>query len=755
MNLECVNLFQSQIAIVQSDLRKLIYPKHFQIKNSIMSESEKVSMEILNAQEDPKQFNKLDQHDGAFYTGMDDEDTENSIEMEKIQSHTRQTMTNDDNGTESISSSPSSTIEKVEKLEDSQNDEDEPVDPKSLDWDGPGDMDNPHNWPTWKKWLTTMTAAFLCLVVSMGSSLYVSSVPELVARYHVDQTLALAGLTFYLLGLSNVIGAPLSEVFGRKPIYLVSLPLSCLFTMGVGLSQGHMRIIIPCRFFAGAFASPAMSVASGTIMDIFDVDEVSVAMTFFCLAPFMGPVISPIMSGFACEYQNWRWSQWILLFASGLIFPFIAIMPETHKGVILRRRAIKRNIKLVEFTKEDQKAFLKVTLTITVFRPLKMLVVEPIVLVFSVYVSFIFAVLFAFFEAYPVIYRGVYRMDYGVSGLPFLGIGIGLYLGSVFYVIVDRKFLFPKAPEGTPNLTNPTSLRVSPYRGKRDPVTNELLPIHPEDLLLACKIGSISLPIALFWQAWTARPDVQWMAPIAAGVPFGFGLILIFFSVIMYFSTCYPPLVVASAMAANNMLRYVMSSVFPLFTIQMYESKMKIKWASTFFALICILLVPTPWIFERWGPQLRHKSQFGFAAMMKQQEVADEVDEVEQEQEDAEAQSMHTASSHIRRDDDGELTLAKMDTLRTIETNISHIDEPTTNSNVSLHKLRSHRSTVSFGHGSNRHPSIYVNRTNTHPDTNDMDKQQEGSTDYSKLFTKPDNDVVSAEESSITSSRLV
>lgn len=101
-----------------------------------------------------------------------------------------------------------------------------------------------------------MTSAFLCLVVTMGSSLYVSSVPELVERYHVSQTLALAGLTFYLLGLSTVIGAPLSEVFGRKPVYLFSLPVSMLFTMGVGLSNGHMRIILPLRFLSGVFASP-------------------------------------------------------------------------------------------------------------------------------------------------------------------------------------------------------------------------------------------------------------------------------------------------------------------------------------------------------------------------------------------------------------------------------------------------------------------------------------------------------------------
>ena len=265
-----------------------------------------------------------------------------------------------------------------------------------------------------------------------------------------------------------------------------------------------------------------------------------------------------------------------------------------------------------------------------------------------------------------------------------------------------------------------------------------MLPVNPESLLLACKIGAISLPVALFWQAWTSRRDVQWMAPIAAGVPFGFGLILIFSSVIMYFSTCYPPLVVASAMAANNMLRYVMSSVFPLFTIQMYEN-MKIKWASTLFALICIVLVPTPWIFERWGSKLRHKSQFGFAAMMKQTDIAEEVEE----ELEGDAGSFSTAMTHSR-DNNAELTLEKLDTLRSLETNISHPGDAVKSEN-SLRKLRSHRSSTSFSHADKDQHQVENHNgvlNIEHPD-------------YDQLLERTGTDVISAEESSNFSSRLV
>ncbi|AET40611.1 Tpo4p Ecym_6229 [Eremothecium cymbalariae DBVPG len=488
------------------------------------------------------------------------------------------------------------------------------IDPKDLDWDDRYDEDNPHNWPVWKKWYTTLVAAFLCLVVSMGSSLYVSAVPELVLKYNIDQTLALAGLTFYLLGLAMVVGAPLSEVYGRKPIYLLSLPPSMLFALGVGFSGQRMGIILPLRFLSGVFASPALSVASGTIVDIFDVDQVSVAMASFCMAPFLGPVISPIMAGFAAEKKGWKWGVWIHLIAGAVLFPFVCFMPESHRMVILRKRAAKRGLSIKKMSREEMHRFIKMTFTVTVFRPIKMLFVEPIVLVFSVYVAFVFAVLFAFFEAYPIIFRQVYHFSMGESGLTFLGISVGLWIGTIFYIWYDRKYYYPAAPEGTPPLANPDSKRDAPLRGRRDPTSGKLLNIAPEEFLLVTKVGSIALPAALFWMGWSAKESVHWMVPLLAGVPFGFGLILIFFSVLMYFTTSYPVLVVSSAFAANNMLRYITSCVFPLFTVQMYNN-LGIDWASSLFGFISLAMVPVPWIFERYGKAMRKKSVFGYDAL--------------------------------------------------------------------------------------------------------------------------------------------
>lgn len=469
-----------------------------------------------------------------------------------------------------------------------------------LTWDGPDDKDNPQNWPAWRKWFTTLSVASICLTVSLGSSLYTSGVEEMEIYFGASQTLVISGLTFYLIGLAlgPTFTAPLSELIGRRWIYVFSLPISMLFTMGVGLSK-NIESVLVLRFFCGLIASPALAVAGGSISDIWAPDQIGFAMAMFCLAPFLGPVLGPVVGNFAAQNKGWRWTMWVSLMFSGAILPFVLVLPETYKPIILAKRAKKRGIDLA--VPEMNKEFFKATVLATLVKPMEMLVVEPIVSIFSIYIAFVFAVLFGFFEAFPIIFVSVYRMHQGVSGLPFISIGIGLILGVVFYIIVDKFYYFPKNPDGT--------------RGKRDE-NGQMIWDAPETRLLFAKVGSVCMPAGLFWLGWSSRTSVHWIVPTISGAFFGFGLILVFFSTILYFSMSFPPLNVASALAANNFLRYITAGVFPLFTVQMYK-RLGIDWASSLFAFIALALLPVPFVFGQWGPKFRATSKYGYASLFR------------------------------------------------------------------------------------------------------------------------------------------
>ncbi|RPA78651.1 MFS general substrate transporter [Ascobolus immersus RN42] len=450
-----------------------------------------------------------------------------------------------------------------------------------LDWDGPDDVDNPWNWSPAKRWYGTIVPGLLCLLVTFSSSVYVSGVYEVAAKFNVSMTVALLGISMYVigLGLGPMMGAPLSEVFGRKMVYFVNLPIFLLFTMGAGLAQNIETLVI-CRMFAGLFGGPALAISAGSFVDVWDMKTSGLAVSVQAIATFMGPALGPLVGGYLAEYKGWRWTMWIILIFGGFVAVLVYFLEESYKPVILKRRAIARGLPLPP--KPDPKTALAMIFTITIARPTKMLFKEPIVQWVSVYSAFAFAVLFGFFEAYPFTFQSIHGFSLSQTGLAFLGIAGGLILGCAIYLIQDRLVYMPAHKKGT---------------------------AEPELRMVPAMIGCFLMPIGLFWFAWTSKASIHWIWPILAGVPFAAGLVLLFLSSVMYCLEIYPPLVAASAMAALGLLRYILAMAFPLFTVNMYKN-LGVPWATSIFGFISIALMPIPWVFKKWGPRIRARSKF-------------------------------------------------------------------------------------------------------------------------------------------------
>ena len=283
---------------------------------------------------------------------------------------------------------------------------------------------------------------------------------------------------------------------------------------------------------------------------------------------------------------DYRWTQWSTIFLT--LFAYILVLPtsETHRKVLLNRKAEKLGLPLPE-PKLPPKEAIKTLFTIVLFRPIVMLVSEPIVLLYSIYNAFTFSVLFAFFEAYPIVFMGKYHFEIWEYGMTFLSIGLGVVLGAIAAVALDLIVYQKMVAKGGDRIKN---------KG-------------PEQRLYIGMIGDLCLPIGLIWFAFTAKPSVHWIVPVLAGIPFAFGNVTVFISAALYMLDVYGPLSGASAMAANGLLRYTMGAAFPLFTVQMYE-KLGVQWATLLLAFVCVVMVPIPWIFYKFGPAIRAKSPY-------------------------------------------------------------------------------------------------------------------------------------------------
>jgi len=299
----------------------------------------------------------------------------------------------------------------------------------------------------------------------------------------------------------------------------------------------------------------------------------------------------PLVGSYTVEAKGWRWTQWIVLFLAVTASVFALRMKETYKKVLLASRAKRLGMTAPEGTSSSTTEKLKLLLTSTLVRPWEMFFTEAIVGTFAFYVGFNFALYYSFFAAFPYVFLTVYGFDLTARGLVFLGLAVGNMLAFIFVVVLSR-LLYAKRIRA-----------MKEGRGGNVP---------PEKRLLLALVGSLFVPVGLFWFGWSARANVHWICPIIASGVFAFGNFLIFIAYSLYVIDVYGPAVGASATATVAMLRSILGAAFPLFTVQMYEH-LGVGWATSLLGFIVLALSGVPWVLYRFGPVLRKRSRFATA----------------------------------------------------------------------------------------------------------------------------------------------
>ncbi|KAF2829653.1 benomyl/methotrexate resistance protein [Ophiobolus disseminans] len=471
--------------------------------------------------------------------------------------------------------------------------------PTTLDWDNADDPLNPHNWSLARKWFQTYTIAGVAFVGTFASSVFTPGIELAASEFNSTRVIATFAFSVYQLGLAfgGPFAAPLSETFGRRPVIFISLPIFALFIMGTGFAP-NMAALIVLRFFAGFFAAPSLSMGSGTLSDIWPPEQRSGPMSLYVATPFFGPAVGPLLGAAVSGTEGWRWTSWLILFFTVVLViipaPFYI---ESYKPVLLRRRAKKRKLPLPKSPTEGL-SWPKVLSTYaskTLTRPMHMLLTEPIIAAFNAYSAFNFGLLYAFFAAFPYVFEAEYGFNSLSTGLTFLGLGVGVIVGSVCIVCFSKGYYLPHVREAVAH---------------KDPAPDHATSrLKPEKRLPLAMIGGPCITVGLFLFGWSAAYRVHWIAPTIGEAFFGFGNMLIFMSCMMYITDTYGPLFSASAMASNAILRYILGGTFPLFAVQMFRG-MGPQWACTLLGCLSVLGACIPFALVRFGPRLRRSSGY-------------------------------------------------------------------------------------------------------------------------------------------------
>ncbi|RFU79926.1 hypothetical protein TARUN_2269 [Trichoderma arundinaceum] len=493
----------------------------------------------------------------------------------------------------------------------------------------PGDRWNPMTYKDSFKWVITLIQASATLSVSFASSAYSGGIKEIIEEFNISTEVAILGVSLFVVGFAvgPLLWAPLSELYGRQRTFFISYMCLAAFCAGAAGANSIATLVI-LRFFAGVFGSSPLTNAGGVIADLFQAKQRGIAFSIFAMAPFLGPALGPIAGGFLGQAQGWRWVEGLIAIFTGAVWILSTLVyPETYTPVLLRQRAaaLSKRTGKVYISKLEEGQPVKTIgsqLRVSLLRPWLLLVKEPIVLLISLYMAIIYGTLYMCFAAFPIVYQQGRGWGPGVGGLAFIGIAIGMTMSTIGSIFDNSRYIkvVSKSPDG-----------IAP----------------PEARLPPAILGSILIPIGLFWFAWTNGPNIHWIVSIIGSIFFAAGIVLVFLSLMNYIVDSYV-IFAASALAASSVLRSLFGAAFPLFTTYMFQN-LGVHWASSIPAFLAVACIPFPALFYKYGDRIRAKCEYAAEAaavlarmrvkhvQVTEDEAIAEVEEHEKERRDSRA----------------------------------------------------------------------------------------------------------------------
>lgn len=120
-------------------------------------------------------------------------------------------------------------------------------------WDSQDDPDMPFNFTSHQKWTWVVLLSIITFLTPFSSSILSPAIGKLNEEF--GNTNAIIGsmtVSIYLLGyvVGPIFIAPLSEIYGSKPVLTTSTLFFCIWQIGCALSSNITTLIV-CRFFSG------------------------------------------------------------------------------------------------------------------------------------------------------------------------------------------------------------------------------------------------------------------------------------------------------------------------------------------------------------------------------------------------------------------------------------------------------------------------------------------------------------------------
>jgi len=448
--------------------------------------------------------------------------------------------------------------------------------------------DDPQNLSMLRRWIIIIVISSASFCALFASSISSATQAGSAQTFQVSNEVTILASSLFMVGLGAgpLLVGPLSEVYGRNVIYWVSYFLFFVFTFPVAFSP-NIAVLLIFRLITGLCCAAFLGVAGGSVTDMFPDSSVANPMAIYTFSTFAGPIIGAVVGGFIVQNLNWRWAYYIMLcWIAVETLMLILFVPETFVPVILKRKAarLRKTTGDAGFYAPLDKSTdgLARAIILSCYKPFELLLLDRMALLLATWNALLLGILFLAFQAYPIIFGVVHHFESQLVGLSFLGMAVGILIALLTQPLWNMHF----------------SRQMVKFNGNPP----------PEVRLVMGQVGAILVPASLFWFAFTTYPQVHWIVPIIASVPFGAGVYFVFTSTFSYTVTAYRP-IAATAMSSNGTLRSIFAAAFPLFAGAMYD-RLGTVGATALLAGLTTIMTPLPFVFYRIGARLRRASRF-------------------------------------------------------------------------------------------------------------------------------------------------
>ncbi|KAI0473157.1 MFS general substrate transporter [Xylariaceae sp. FL0804] len=188
-----------------------------------------------------------------------------------------------------------------------------------------------------KKMIIVMLLSFCSFLAPVSSTSVLAATPEVAADYNTSGSIVNLVNALYMLcmGLSPIFWGPLSQVYGRRMITLVTAIGFLLCSVATALAPNLASFFI-FRILTAFEGTSFLLVGAAVISDIYRPVERGTATGWFMSGTLVGPAFGPFLGGIIVTYRSWRVIFWLQAAMAGVatIGAFF-LLPETiyHKKI--------------------------------------------------------------------------------------------------------------------------------------------------------------------------------------------------------------------------------------------------------------------------------------------------------------------------------------------------------------------------------------------------------------------------------------